>query len=81
MQRVVPVELTQAALQSISALNPRLNAFITVVRIGQHCRQSGRAEMMSGHRGPCMHPIALKDPAPLRTYHCGQRFSMIDPNG
>ena len=26
-----PVELTQAALQRISTLNPRLNAFITVL--------------------------------------------------
>jgi aspartyl-tRNA(Asn)/glutamyl-tRNA(Gln) amidotransferase subunit A len=66
MQRkeLSPVELTQAALQRISAFNPRLNAFITVL-----AEQAGAAakaaeqEMMSGQRRGPLHgiPIALKD--------------------
>jgi aspartyl-tRNA(Asn)/glutamyl-tRNA(Gln) amidotransferase subunit A len=59
-----PVELTQAALERISALNPRLNAFITVLE--DRARAAAKAaelEMMSGQRRSPLHgiPIALKD--------------------
>ena len=59
-----PVELTQAALQRISTLNPRLNAFITVLE--DRARATAKAaeqEMMSGQRRGPLHgiPIALKD--------------------
>jgi aspartyl-tRNA(Asn)/glutamyl-tRNA(Gln) amidotransferase subunit A len=59
-----PVELTQAALERISALNPRLNAFITVLE--DRARAAAKAaeqEMMSGQRRGSLHgiPIALKD--------------------
>ena len=59
-----PVELTQAALERISALNPRLNAFITVLE--DHARAAAKAaeqEIMSGQRRGPLHgiPIALKD--------------------
>jgi aspartyl-tRNA(Asn)/glutamyl-tRNA(Gln) amidotransferase subunit A len=59
-----PVELTQAALERISALNPQLNAFITVLE--DHARAAAHAaerELMSGQRRGPLHgiPIALKD--------------------
>jgi aspartyl-tRNA(Asn)/glutamyl-tRNA(Gln) amidotransferase subunit A len=59
-----PVELTQAALERISALNPRLNAFITVLE--DRARAAAKAaeqEMMTGQRRGPLHgiPIALKD--------------------
>jgi aspartyl-tRNA(Asn)/glutamyl-tRNA(Gln) amidotransferase subunit A len=59
-----PVELTQAALERISALNPQLNAFITVLE--DHASAAAKAaeqEMMSGQRRGPLHgiPIALKD--------------------
>jgi aspartyl-tRNA(Asn)/glutamyl-tRNA(Gln) amidotransferase subunit A len=59
-----PVELTEAALQRISALNPRLNAFITVLE--DRARAAAKAaeqEMMSRRRRGPLHgiPIALKD--------------------
>jgi aspartyl-tRNA(Asn)/glutamyl-tRNA(Gln) amidotransferase subunit A len=59
-----PVELTQAGLERIERLNPRLNAFITV--LGEQAIAAAKAaeqEIVSGHhRGP-LHgiPIALKD--------------------
>jgi aspartyl-tRNA(Asn)/glutamyl-tRNA(Gln) amidotransferase subunit A len=63
-KKLSPVELTQTALQRIAALNPRLNAFITVLEDGaQAAAKKAEQEMMSGHhRGP-LHgiPIALKD--------------------
>ncbi len=59
-----PVELTQAALQRISALNPRLNAFITVLEDrASAAAKKAEQEMMSGQRRGPLHgiPIALKD--------------------
>jgi aspartyl-tRNA(Asn)/glutamyl-tRNA(Gln) amidotransferase subunit A len=59
-----PVELTQAALERIERLNPRLNAFITV--LGDQAIDGAKMaerEIMAGKiRGP-LHgiPIALKD--------------------
>src|SRR5919108_3983643 len=59
-----PVELTQAALERIERLNPRLNAFITV--LGDQAIDGAKVaerEVMAGKiRGP-LHgiPIALKD--------------------
>lgn len=59
-----PVELTQAALARIERLNPRLNAFITI--LGDQALAAAKAaeqEIMTGKlRGP-LHgiPIALKD--------------------
>ena len=59
-----PVELTQAALQRLSALNPRLNAFMTVLEDrAAAAAKKAEQEIMSGQwRGP-LHgiPIALKD--------------------
>lgn len=61
---VSPVELTQACLQKIEELNPRLNAFITVT--GEEALVEARqaeAEISGGKwRGP-LHgiPISLKD--------------------
>ena len=64
-ERVIsPVELTQAYLRRIEALNPRINAFITVT--GERALEDARraeAELMAGtDRGP-LHgvPIAHKD--------------------
>jgi aspartyl-tRNA(Asn)/glutamyl-tRNA(Gln) amidotransferase subunit A len=59
-----PVELTQAALDRISALNPRLNAFITVLE--DRAKASAKVaeqEMTAGQRRGPLHgiPIALKD--------------------
>jgi len=63
-KQLSPVELTQGALQRISALNPRLNAFITV--LGDQAlttAQVAEREMMSGQKRGPLHgiPIALKD--------------------
>ena len=63
-KKVSPVQLAQACLARIEALNPRLNAFITVT--GESALAQARqaeAELQSGKwRGP-LHgiPIALKD--------------------
>jgi aspartyl-tRNA(Asn)/glutamyl-tRNA(Gln) amidotransferase subunit A len=59
-----PVELTQAALERISALNPRLNAFITVLQDrASAAAKTAEQEMMSGQKRGPLHgiPIALKD--------------------
>src|SRR5262245_37413842 len=59
-----PVELTQAVLQRISALNPRLNAFITVLgKPAGVAAKTAEQELMSGRRRGPLHgiPIALKD--------------------
>jgi aspartyl-tRNA(Asn)/glutamyl-tRNA(Gln) amidotransferase subunit A len=63
-RKVSPVDLVEACLARIEALNPRLNAFITV------CDESSRAEARRAareiargkHRGP-LHgiPISIKD--------------------
>jgi aspartyl-tRNA(Asn)/glutamyl-tRNA(Gln) amidotransferase subunit A len=59
-----PVELTQAALERIDVLNPRLNAFITVLdEQAMATARKAEQEIMAGRgRGP-LHgiPIALKD--------------------
>ena len=59
-----PVELTMAALERITRLNPRLNAFITVLE--DQAMADARAaerEMMAGQRRGPLHgiPIGLKD--------------------
>ena len=76
-----PVELTQAALQRISTLNPRLNAFITVLEDrASAAAKAAEQEMMSGQRRGPLHgiPIALRS---LRHQECvplrGRRFSEI----
>jgi aspartyl-tRNA(Asn)/glutamyl-tRNA(Gln) amidotransferase subunit A len=59
-----PVELTQAALERISALNPQLNAFITVLEdSARAAAKAAEREIMSGQRRGLLHgiPIALKD--------------------
>jgi aspartyl-tRNA(Asn)/glutamyl-tRNA(Gln) amidotransferase subunit A len=59
-----PVELTQAALERISALNPQLNAFIMVLADqARAAAQAAEREIMSGQRRGPLHgiPIALKD--------------------
>jgi aspartyl-tRNA(Asn)/glutamyl-tRNA(Gln) amidotransferase subunit A len=59
-----PVELTRACLTRIEALNPKINAFITVTReLAESAAREMEAEQRRGHwRGP-LHgvPIALKD--------------------
>ena len=63
-QELSPVELTQAALERISALNPRLNAFITVLADqASAAANAAEREMLSGQRRGPLHgiPIALKD--------------------
>src|SRR5271169_6837364 len=63
-KKLSPVELTQACLARIEALNPELNAFITVtaeMAIAQ--ARAAEAEIQRGHwRGP-LHgiPLAFKD--------------------
>jgi aspartyl-tRNA(Asn)/glutamyl-tRNA(Gln) amidotransferase subunit A len=63
-KKLSPVELTQACLARIEALNPELNAFITVtaeMALGQ--ARAAEAEIQRGNwRGP-LHgiPLALKD--------------------
>jgi aspartyl-tRNA(Asn)/glutamyl-tRNA(Gln) amidotransferase subunit A len=63
-RKISPVELLEAALQRIEALNPKLNAFITIA--GEQARDAARkAEreiLRKRYRGP-LHgiPIALKD--------------------
>ena len=63
-RRVSPVELTQAYLQRIAALDPQLNAFITVTAEQALARaREAEHEIANGHyRGP-LHgvPFALKD--------------------
>lgn len=61
---ISPVELTRAYLARIDALNPRVNAFITVTaeRAEQDARQAEQAIMRGEYRGP-LHgiPYAPKD--------------------
>jgi aspartyl-tRNA(Asn)/glutamyl-tRNA(Gln) amidotransferase subunit A len=63
-KKVSPVELTEACLERIERLNPKLNAFVTVT--AESARAEARAserEIQQGHwRGP-LHgiPLALKD--------------------
>jgi len=63
-KKVSPLELTNACLERIQQLNPKLNAFITITaEAALHEARSAEAEIQSGHwRGP-LHgiPIALKD--------------------
>ena len=63
-KKVSPVEVTRAALERLEDLNPRLNAFITV--LGEQALQAAqRAEqdIISGRRRGPLHgvPLALKD--------------------
>ncbi|MCE2948417.1 MAG: amidase [bacterium] len=63
-RRLSPVELTEALLQRINALDPQLNAFITVTSaLARAQAHDAEAQIASGrHRGP-LHgiPYALKD--------------------
>jgi aspartyl-tRNA(Asn)/glutamyl-tRNA(Gln) amidotransferase subunit A len=63
-KKLSPVELTQACLNQIDRLNPRLNAFITVTAESALAQaRRAESEIQRGHwRGP-LHgvPIALKD--------------------
>src|SRR5919198_5035971 len=63
-RKVSPVELTQACLGRIEALNPKLNAFITVTsEMALEQARQAEAEIQQGNwRGP-LHgiPLALKD--------------------
>jgi Asp-tRNA(Asn)/Glu-tRNA(Gln) amidotransferase A subunit family amidase len=63
-KKVSPVELTQDCLRRIEQLNPKLNAFITV--IGETALVDARraeAEIQSGRWRGALHgiPIAIKD--------------------
>jgi len=63
-KKISPVEITQACLHRIEALNPQLNAFITVTAESALAEaRRGESEVQRGEwRGP-LHgiPIALKD--------------------
>lgn len=63
-RKISPVQLTQACLERIERLNPKLNAFITVTGDSALAQaHEAEAEIQKGHwRGP-LHgvPIALKD--------------------
>src|SRR5919197_6037082 len=63
-KKVSPVELTQACLARIEALNPELNAFITITsEMALEQARQAEAEIQRGNwRGP-LHgiPLALKD--------------------
>jgi len=63
-RRLSPVELTEAVLRRIEELNPRLNAFLTVVadQARADARRAEKAIRGGRYRGP-LHgiPIALKD--------------------
>ena len=61
-RQVSPVELTEACLRRIDALNPTLNAFLTVC--GDEAMESAReAEKSAGPDMPPLHgiPVAVKD--------------------
>src|SRR5712692_3627264 len=78
-RRLSPVELTQAYLERVERLNPKVHAFITV--ISDDALSNARAaekEIMAGHyRGP-MHgiPIAVKDIFAANGYRttCGSKI-------
>jgi aspartyl-tRNA(Asn)/glutamyl-tRNA(Gln) amidotransferase subunit A len=63
-REISPVALTEAHLQRIEALNPRLNAFITLIadQALERARESEKA-LHNGGRHSVLHgiPIALKD--------------------
>jgi aspartyl-tRNA(Asn)/glutamyl-tRNA(Gln) amidotransferase subunit A len=59
-----PVELTQAALARIESLNPRLNAFLTVLsERAMAAAKAAEQEIVAGRRRGPLHgiPIGLKD--------------------
>ena len=79
--RVSPVDLTQRCLARIAALNPALNAFITVTtELAQQQARDAESEIRSGHwRGP-LHgvPVAVKDfydTAGIRTTAAFEQFA------
>ena len=62
--RLSPVELTQAYLNRIEALEPRINAYITVTGdLAMERARQAEAEIAAGQRRGPLHgiPIALKD--------------------
>jgi len=63
-RKISPVELLEATLQRIEALNPKLNAFITIAgeQTRDAARKAEREILRKRYRGP-LHgiPIALKD--------------------
>src|SRR5438105_15779250 len=64
LRKLSPVEVTRACLHHIEALNPSLNAFVTVTAEAALAQaRSAETEILHGHwRGP-LHgvPIGLKD--------------------
>ena len=69
-KKLSPVELTELYLRRIEALNPRLNAFLTVT--GDHAMESARqaeTAIARGERGPLLGmPIAIKDLEATKAY-------------
>ncbi|MBI4463918.1 MAG: Asp-tRNA(Asn)/Glu-tRNA(Gln) amidotransferase GatCAB subunit A, partial [Acidobacteria bacterium] len=63
-KQVSPVEVTAQALERITQLNPRLNAFLTITDdLAKEQARAAEAEILAGHyRGP-LHgvPVAVKD--------------------
>ena len=83
-RRVSPTELTEACLARIEALEPRLNAFVTVTADLAHAQaREAEDEIAAGrYRGP-LHgiPVAVKDlfaTKGIRTT-AGSRILRLDP--
>jgi aspartyl-tRNA(Asn)/glutamyl-tRNA(Gln) amidotransferase subunit A len=63
-KEISPVELTDAALARLEALEPRLNAFITVTaESARHAARAAEAAILAGHYQGLLHgiPVAIKD--------------------
>ena len=70
-RQVSPVEIVEASLNRIEAINPDLNAFCLV--LGDEARAAARAAeaaVMAGHKLGPLHgiPIAIKDLTPTRNH-------------
>jgi len=67
-KEVSPVELVDAALQRIEALNPTLHAFITVYEQAREVAKAAEIMMAAGHDLGPLHgvPLALKDNIALK---------------
>ena len=84
--KLSPVELTQAVLHRIDALNPKLNAFLTVIgdRALATAQQAEQEISQGNYRGP-LHgiPYAVKDiyaTRGIRTTNGSSVFSEYVPN-
>lgn len=72
-RRVSPVELTEACLRRIEALNPHLNAFLTVAgtRAADEARQAEQSVMRGDNQVRLLGiPISIKDLEPVAGMPC-----------